>query len=402
MDVLRKLSGYLAAVVALAVVVWIGRYSAYAPNAIPSNDPTHSSEHALAATKPSSTGLADKTQPASQAEFKPPAIPEAVPPETLLATGLQSAKRESKLILLQISGTASEQSETLYDFIDDNWRLFRPDFVSVRVEYEHWMRASEQQPAVDKLMQRLRKANSNTIPWIAVLDSAGRVLADSDGPAGNVCYPTTPAEIAYFGEMLRKTTPPGSAARIAKIERQLRADQERWKDAEGHGRLPIEKTVTPRDVAVLSATFKHFAEHEHWLSEHSPDATLVVVDTETKGKYPFTLIRPRENYLNLVGRNAEMVSLRGLSFGKQVLVEKVGDNLGRGGFDFVNQMQKRFPHIQRSCYVRLWLPGYSNDRKTAVIRFSYGPSAHGAAATYVLKNRNGEWIVTKFNLFYFS
>ena len=57
-------------------------------------------------------------------------------------------------------------------------------------------------------------------------------------------------EIAYFAEMLRKATTPASAARIAKIEQLLRADQERWKDAEGRGRLPIEKTVTPRDVAV--------------------------------------------------------------------------------------------------------------------------------------------------------
>jgi hypothetical protein len=266
MDVLRKLSGYLAAAVALVVVIWIGRYSVYAPSAVQPTEPTLPSQNAPRATKPSSPVLAGKTQQSSRIEVKPPALPEGVPPETLLANGLQTAKRESKRLLLQVSGSTCDETNTLADFVENNWSLFQPDFVSVRVEYENFLVVNEQQPAVDKLMQRLRKAKSNTIPWMAVLDSAGHVLADSDGPAGNVGYPTTPVQIAYFGEMLRKTTPPASAARIAKIEQQLRADQESWKDAAGRGRLPVEKTATPRDVAVLSATFKHFAAHENWLS----------------------------------------------------------------------------------------------------------------------------------------
>ena len=92
MDVLRKLSGYLAAAVALVVVIWIGRYSAYAPSAVLPTEPTLPTQNAPKATKPSSPVLAGKTQQSSRTEVKPPAIPEVVPPETLLTDGLQSAR----------------------------------------------------------------------------------------------------------------------------------------------------------------------------------------------------------------------------------------------------------------------------------------------------------------------
>lgn len=399
MYVLRKLWGFVAFAGGLAVIIYIGRYSSFGTSAVqPETTNIPSQNIVLQLTKSG----AKTTPPPSKrlAKNRESAAPEIIPPEALLAKGLRDAKRDAKHVLLQVSEISSEESNTLADFIDENLSLFRPDFVLVRVAYEDMMIAYQQLPAVQKLMKRLRRANSRSHPWIAILDSEGRVLSDSDGPSGNVGCPSTLAEIAYFGEMLRKGTTPASAARIATIEQKLRANQERWKDAAGRGRLPIEKSVTPRDVAVLYATFKHFAEHEHWLSGHPPEATMLVVHTETNGKYPFVLARPRENYLNLVSRNAEKTSLRGLPFGKGVIVEDP-NNFRPLHFGFQDQVQKKYPHIKRSCYVYLWLPGYSNDRKTAVVRFRFGPNAHGAAATYLLRNDNGLWIVASYDLAYF-
>src|SRR3984957_4879054 len=283
MYVLRRRLGLVALAGGLAVIIWIGHSSSFAINAVQPESSRSASQNIVpnpAKTEGKTTSLPSRRL----AKDREPPAQELIPPETLLANGLRSAKRDAKRVLLQISEMSCDESETLADFIDENVTLFRPDFVLVRVAYEDMMIAYQQLPAVLKLMKRLRKADSKTHPWIAILDSEGRVLSDSDGPSGNVCYPSTPADIAYFGEMLRKGTTPASADRIATIEGKLRADQERWKDAAGRGRLPIEKSMTPRDVAVLSTTFKHFAEHEHWLSKHPAAATMVVVHAETNGK----------------------------------------------------------------------------------------------------------------------
>jgi hypothetical protein len=44
-------------------------------------------------------------------------------------------------------------------------------------------------------------------------------------------------------------------------------------------------------------------------------------------------------------------------------------------------------------YVEAWLPGYSKDRQTAVLRAWFGPTAHGATVTYLLVKKKGKWTV---------
>ena len=45
------------------------------------------------------------------------------------------------------------------------------------------------------------------------------------------------------------------------------------------------------------------------------------------------------------------------------------------------------------AWVQIQLPGYSNSRDRAVLRFNFGPTPHGAAATYFLVKQNGMWKV---------
>ena len=45
-------------------------------------------------------------------------------------------------------------------------------------------------------------------------------------------------------------------------------------------------------------------------------------------------------------------------------------------------------------WINVFLPGYSEDRKTAIVRFLFGPEPHGAAGTYILKYVGQEWIIT--------
>lgn len=52
-------------------------------------------------------------------------------------------------------------------------------------------------------------------------------------------------------------------------------------------------------------------------------------------------------------------------------------------------------HPDARCFVSLWPPGYTADRKQAVVRFMFGPTAHGASAVYLLEFRDGKWQVLK-------
>jgi hypothetical protein len=44
-------------------------------------------------------------------------------------------------------------------------------------------------------------------------------------------------------------------------------------------------------------------------------------------------------------------------------------------------------------YAIAWLPAYSEDAKTALVRVYFGPTPHGATATYLLVRQNGEWTI---------
>ncbi len=54
--------------------------------------------------------------------------------------------------------------------------------------------------------KRLRAAHrGGGIPWMTILDAAGKELVTSDGPNGNVGCPARPDEIAWFRAMLERT-----------------------------------------------------------------------------------------------------------------------------------------------------------------------------------------------------
>lgn len=46
---------------------------------------------------------------------------------------------------------------------------------------------------------------SGGLPWMTILDSAGKELVTSDGPDGNVGCPVTEGEQAHFISMLKQT-----------------------------------------------------------------------------------------------------------------------------------------------------------------------------------------------------
>jgi hypothetical protein len=86
--------------------------------------------------------------------------------------------------------------------------------------------------------------------------------------------------------------------------------------------------------------------------------------------------------------SAEPLSLSGFKpKNSKILVEELPDITQRGQFNF----ERKYP--QANTYVEAWLPGYSKDGKTAVVRVRFGPSPHEGTATYLLENREGRWKV---------
>lgn len=57
--------------------------------------------------------------------------------------------------------------------------------------------------------------------------------------------------------------------------------------------------------------------------------------------------------------------------------------------DSMHDLLARFPRA-RGC-VRAHLPGYSRDGLTAIMRFGFGPTQHGAMGYYLLKKVGGRW-----------
>lgn len=59
-------------------------------------------------------------------------------------------------------------------------------------------------------------------------------------------------------------------------------------------------------------------------------------------------------------------------------------------------------HPEARAWVSLWRPGFTRDGRQAVVRFMFGPSPHGAAATYLLERRGDGWHVIHHAFSYFA
>ena len=80
-----------------------------------------------------------------------------------------------------------------------------------------------------QVISTLRKGHKDGgIPWMTVLDPAGKELVTADGPKGNVGCPAQPHEIAWFRTMLERTKNRLTAAEFDTIQQQNEAFADRW------------------------------------------------------------------------------------------------------------------------------------------------------------------------------
>jgi hypothetical protein len=125
-------------------------------------------------------------------------VPELPDAEQILAGALQKATRENKRVLLQHSGAYCAPCVLLSRFLDEHRQLISKDYVYITID-ERFRNGSN-------VIRRFRKADERGIPWMVVLDAGGGPLITSDGPEGNIGYPSDPDGAKYFEQMLRTTT----------------------------------------------------------------------------------------------------------------------------------------------------------------------------------------------------
>jgi hypothetical protein len=83
---------------------------------------------------------------------------------------------------------------------------------------------TEKNEGSEPLARRLgSKDGIDGIPWFAVIDAQGKVLATSEGPKGNIGFPDTDIEVTHFFSVLHATAKGITAGEIETITKALKA-----------------------------------------------------------------------------------------------------------------------------------------------------------------------------------
>jgi hypothetical protein len=183
--------------------------------------------------------------------------------------------------------------------------------------------------------------------------------------------------------------------------------QREWGRKAGLAVGPLAAALAPVDRAVIGAALRHFSARDD-----APPVTReagghqVLLHLKSSGPVGELQIRgsdggpdrplPPDACDDLHRRNAEQVSLAGGSFGEGVVVTDVEPFRP---FLSETDYRERFPRAKG--WAEASLPGYSGDGARAVLVFWFGPTAHGAKATYLLVNRGFGWEVEAFDLAYY-
>jgi outer membrane lipoprotein-sorting protein len=139
-----------------------------------------------------------------------PVLPDA---ETVLADALANAGREDKCVLLEETGAHCGWCLVLGRFLEAHRKLLEQDYVLASIDRCRFRNGQQ-------VMHRLRKSDGG-IPWMAILDSNGKVRITSDGPNGLIGYPAKPESITYFLKMLTSTAPRLTAQQVATLRDDL-------------------------------------------------------------------------------------------------------------------------------------------------------------------------------------
>jgi hypothetical protein len=109
------------------------------------------------------------------------------------------AKRQGKRVWVVEGGPRCGPCLKLAKWMDEHHVLLEKDYVIVKILQGY-------DKSVEEVMALFNQPKGEGIPWMAITEPAGAVLATSDGPLGNIGFPGTIENLRHFREMLRRTT----------------------------------------------------------------------------------------------------------------------------------------------------------------------------------------------------
>ncbi len=129
-----------------------------------------------------------------------------------LATALDQAKSEGKLVFLRFSSTGCSHCERMDRVLTriEMKSIFGQEFVDLEINLST-------EPQARQLYLKYAKKEEG-VPWFAFLETSGIALANSVGPSGNIGCPESNDEIRFFIDMIKKNTKTITNEQLSQIE----------------------------------------------------------------------------------------------------------------------------------------------------------------------------------------
>lgn len=113
----------------------------------------------------------------------------------LLREALADAKQSNRRVIIQATATWCGPCHMLADYLEKHRETWEKDYIWIKID-DRWIGAEE-------IMDNIEDPkNRGGIPWTAILDSDGKMLTNSNGPDGNIGFPSSEKGIAHFMTML--------------------------------------------------------------------------------------------------------------------------------------------------------------------------------------------------------
>jgi len=123
--------------------------------------------------------------------------PEPLDAGQLLKDALAKAKKSNRRVLIQETATWCGPCHKLARFLEEHRSKWEQDYI--------WIKMDARWKGAEDVMNNIKEGYRGGIPWCAVLDAKGEMLANSDGPEGNIGFPNEPEGIEHFMQMLKST-----------------------------------------------------------------------------------------------------------------------------------------------------------------------------------------------------
>ena len=146
-----------------------------------------------------STAMDDKINAVAVRDFLKKHAPLPQDARQTLADAISLAKADNKRVYVQESGMHCGPCLAMARFLDINRETLVPDFVFIKIDRSRDAHG-------DEVMRTIRSGRYGGIPWVAILDAGGKVLATSNGPDGeNLGFPYDSVSVEHYLKMLSST-----------------------------------------------------------------------------------------------------------------------------------------------------------------------------------------------------